>query len=91
MTSKDIIIKLIDEDKITGEEAYMLLNDIFKAEMVAVNETLKDAAKTSGIEWINPYGYTTSSSTINTYDVAKVNNSSDDVTSCSSVWSGLNQ
>ena len=43
MTSKDIIVRLIDEGKITGEEAYVLLNDIFKAEMVAVNETLKEA------------------------------------------------
>lgn len=41
MTSREIIIKLIDEHKITGEETYTLLNDIFKGEMVAVNEILK--------------------------------------------------
>lgn len=89
MTSKDIIIKLIDEDKITGEEAYMLLNDIFKAEMVAVNETLKEATKTYGIEW-SPYLYNTSS--VNTYDTSKLTvKSNEDSSSCSSVWSGLSQ
>ena len=40
MTSKDIIIKLIDDKVITGEEAYLLINDVLKAEMVAVNEAL---------------------------------------------------
>ena len=47
MTSREIIIDLIDKDKITGEEAYVLLNDIFKAEMVAVNETLKEVNRNS--------------------------------------------
>lgn len=45
MTSKEIVIKLIDNKLITGEEAYVLLNDLFKAEMVAVNETLKECNK----------------------------------------------
>lgn len=51
MTSREIIIKLIDDQLIGGEEAYVLLNDIFKAEMVAVNETLKEANKNSSIDW----------------------------------------
>lgn len=40
MTSKEIIIRLIDNKTINGEEAYLLINDILKAEMVAVNEAL---------------------------------------------------
>lgn len=40
MTSKEIIIKLIDSKAITGEEAYLLINDVLKAEMVAINEAL---------------------------------------------------
>lgn len=40
MTSKDIIVRLIDNKSITGEEAYTLLNDILKGEMVAVHEVL---------------------------------------------------
>lgn len=48
MTSKEIVIKLIDNTLITGEEAYVLLNDLFKAEMVAVNETLKECNKQGG-------------------------------------------
>lgn len=47
MTSKDIIIHLIDNKSITGEEAYVLLNDVLKGEMVAVNEILKSK--------LNPY------------------------------------
>lgn len=42
MTSKEIIIKLIDTKKITGEEAYTLLKDILKGEMLAFNEALKN-------------------------------------------------
>lgn len=64
MTSREIIIDLIDKDKITGEQAYVLLNDIFKAEMVAVNETLKESKKYSGTDpvWIGGYGLTGTSS-----------------------------
>lgn len=44
MTSKQIIVKLIDNHTLTGEEAYILINDVLKDEIVAVNETLKDAS-----------------------------------------------
>lgn len=47
MTSKDIIIKLIDNKLVTGEEAYVLLNDVLKGEMVAVNEMLKPKSPNS--------------------------------------------
>ena len=54
MTSKEIVIKLIDNKLITGEEAYVLLNDLFKAEMVAVNETLKECNKQEkSVNWNN--------------------------------------
>ena len=42
MTSKDIIIKLIDEKKINGEEAYVLLNDIFQSEMLETYKALEN-------------------------------------------------
>ena len=59
MTSKDIIIKLIDDKVITGEEAYLLINDVLKAEMVAVNEALGTFKK--NVDSINiPSVWTTS-------------------------------
>lgn len=63
MTSKDIIIKLIDSQTITGEEAYVLMNDVLKGEMVAVNEVFKDFnKKSSGTTWVSsPYTITTAS------------------------------
>ena len=33
MSSKEIIIKLIDEKLISGEEAYVLINDIIQGEL----------------------------------------------------------
>ena len=41
MTSKDIIIRLIDEKLISGEEAYTLMNDVLHDEMRQVYENLK--------------------------------------------------
>lgn len=64
MTSKEIIIRLIDNKTINGEEAYLLINDILKAEMVAVNEAL---GKIKTPETINiPSTWSTASSL--TYD-----------------------
>lgn len=74
MTSKDIIIRLIDESKITGEEAYVLLNDIFKGEMVAVNEILHKSSKTldSGNWWLNTANTITANTTCsNPYTLTK--------------------
>lgn len=49
LTSRQIIIKLIDNKIITGEEAFTLINDIIQAEMVETYKVLekKDAEKSS--------------------------------------------
>lgn len=46
MTSKEIITNLIDEHKITGEEAYVLMNDILKGELTNVWTLLNDKTST---------------------------------------------
>ena len=47
LTSRQIIIKLIDNKIITGEEAFTLINDIIQAEMVETYKVLekKDAGE----------------------------------------------
>ena len=47
LTSRQIIIKLIDDKIITGEEAFPLINDIIQAEMVETYKVLekKDSEK----------------------------------------------
>lgn len=65
MTSKEIIIKLVDNHILSGEETYTLLNDILKGEMVAVNETLNTAHKNM-YDWTNG----TNIGTISTYSVS---------------------
>jgi len=47
LTSRQIIIKLIDDKIITGEEAFTLINDIIQAEMVETYKVLekKDSEK----------------------------------------------
>lgn len=49
LTSRQIIIKLIDNKIITGEEAFTLINDIIQAEMVETYKVLekKDNEKLS--------------------------------------------
>lgn len=49
LTSRQIIIKLIDNKIITGEEAFTLINDIIQAEMVETYKVLekKDSEKSS--------------------------------------------
>lgn len=42
MTSKEIIIKLIDEKKIDGEQAYILINDILQSEMLETYKALEN-------------------------------------------------
>lgn len=42
MTSKEIIINLINEQKINGEEAYVLLNDILQSEMLETYKALEN-------------------------------------------------
>lgn len=40
MSSREIVIKLIDEKKITGEEAVVLLNDVIVAELCEAQKVL---------------------------------------------------
>lgn len=40
MSSREIVIKLIDEKKITGEEAVVLLNDVIVAELCDAQKVL---------------------------------------------------
>lgn len=64
MTSKEIITRLIDEKLINGEEAYVLINDIVQAELVASMKILKEGERdTNSIQW-NPSVLTTYSNTI---------------------------
>ena len=53
MTSREIVIKLIDANLITGEEAFTLINDILVAEIKAAMETLKesDHSNSLGLKW----------------------------------------
>ena len=55
MTSREIIIKLVDEHLINGEEAFTLINDIVAAEIKEALETINAAKKANnnkgGIEW----------------------------------------
>ena len=55
MTSRQIIIKLIDENKVTGEEAFELMNSIIIAEMEQAKEVLAKCAekKLNNSEWNN--------------------------------------
>ena len=78
-TSREIIIKLIDEKKITGEEAVILLNDIIVSELCEAQKVLdlckpKEPKlydlKTNNTSWvINTLGNST-------YDVAATSGSS---------------
>lgn len=66
MTSREIIIKLVDDKLITGEEAFTLINDICKQEMYDVWKTL-DASKintTPNLTWTTGGLYDSSPYTI---------------------------
>ena len=47
MTSREIIIDLIDKQIINGQDAFTLINDLLKAEMLEAWETL-NASKQNG-------------------------------------------
>lgn len=71
MQSKDIIIRLIDEKIINGEEAYTLLNDILHDELRQCWENLKstsdkiDCTRIDLPTWtLHPYTTTSGSGTI---------------------------
>lgn len=59
MTSKEIIIKLIDEKKINGEEAYVLLNDILQSEMLETYKALENKKNSDIFKDMNPKQYYT--------------------------------
>lgn len=48
MTSREIIIKLIDGNLISGEEAVQLLNDIIVSEIYQAEQLVKDKPKDGG-------------------------------------------
>ena len=73
MNSRQIIINLINEDKIDGEQAAILLNDIFQSELLeswkALNnkenhELAKDMLKDKGGYWF-PSTWTVGTTTTN--------------------------
>lgn len=62
MTSREIIISLIDQKVINGEQAFVLINDIIAAELLESIKTLKESDKKDTIVWNNGW-----STTIPTY------------------------
>lgn len=56
MTSREIVIDLIDKGLITGEQAFTLINDIVAAEIkeaLEIIEKSKNQSKSNGIQWVN--------------------------------------
>ena len=73
MTSREIIIELINKQIIDGEQAVTLINDLLKAEMLEAWETLNaskqsDKLNVSDINkiWVNTSPYTSTASTYTT-------------------------
>lgn len=74
MTSREIIIDLIDKQIINGQDAFTLINDLLKAEMLEAWETL-NASKQNGKSnltddfnkiWVQASPYTTGYSSAST-------------------------
>lgn len=55
MTSREIVIDLIDKGLITGEQAFTLINDIVAAEIKEALEIIEKSKKNqgNGLQWIN--------------------------------------
>ncbi len=55
MTSREIIIDLIDKNVITGEQAFTLINDIVASEIKEAFEIIEKSKKNqgNGLQWIN--------------------------------------
>lgn len=67
MTSQEIVIRLINEKLINGEEAYILINDLVQAELVASMKMLKEPELNQiPITWSTIPSYTTTVSGIAT-------------------------
>ena len=63
MTSKEIIIKLIDEKKINGEEAYIIINDVLQSEMLETYKALENKKNSDIFKDIYDKPYTTPNTT----------------------------
>ena len=71
MTSKDIISRLIDDHLITGEEAYVLMNDTLRGEMTKLLEnmngwSLKEPSIINNIQWHTATPYICDINTVTT-------------------------
>lgn len=75
MTSREIIIKLVDSKVISGEEAFTLINDICKQEMYDVWKTL-ESSKTSESSKTNISPHLTWTYDPNIYTVTALSGSS---------------
>lgn len=69
MTSREIIIELIDKQIINGQDAFTLINDLLKAELLEAWETLNASKEKSSSRltipdlnsvWVNSPAYGTS-------------------------------
>lgn len=58
LTSRQIIIKLINDKIINGEEAFTLINDIIQAEMVETYKVLENKNNSDLFKEINVTPYT---------------------------------
>lgn len=72
MTSREIVIDLIDKGLITGEQAFTLINDIVAAEIKEALEIIEKSKKNqgNGIQWVNVHNepWTISTSPTWTYN-----------------------
>lgn len=60
MTSREIIIDLIDKQIINGQDAFTLINDLLKAELLEAWETLnasKQIGKSNLTDWVSAAPY----------------------------------
>ena len=53
MTSREIIIELIDKQIISGQDAFTLINDLLKAELLDAWETLSASKQNSKSSFTN--------------------------------------
>ena len=91
MTSREIVIKLIDANLITGEEAFTLINDILVAEIKAAMETLKESSQSDNLhlKWNQDNWKVTSTPWTNTWGTigsSTISGTGD----CSAVYTGIN-
>ena len=90
MSSREIIIRLINEHLVSGEEAFILINDIVASEMQEalelLNESKKETNSYSPLKYVDWNTTTTSPGTINipsTWNTITCNNDLSTSTVCS--------